>query len=108
MGLVAAKRIKDLKSAGYFLPVFAIVIPFLNACIGILLAKWIGLEQGNALMIAVLCASASYIAVPAAMRLSLPEANPSLYVPMALTITFPFNIIVGIPLYFYLINLSWK
>ncbi len=104
MGLLAAKRIGDLKSAGFFLPPFAIVIPVLNACIGIVLARLIGLRPENALMFSVLCASASYIAVPAAMRLSLPEANPSLFVPMALAITFPFNIIVGIPLYYYLIN----
>ncbi len=103
MGLLAAKRIGDLKSAGFFLPSFAILVPVLNGCIGIVLSKLIGLQPENALMVSVLCASASYIAVPAAMRLSLPEANPSLYVPMALAITFPFNIIVGIPLYYYLI-----
>lgn len=103
MGLLAAKRIGDLKSAGFFLPPFAILMPVLNGCIGIVLSKLIGLQPENALVFSVLCASASYIAVPAAMRLSLPEANPSLYVPMALAITFPFNIIVGIPLYYYLI-----
>jgi len=115
MGLLAAERLGDLKSAGFFLPPFAIVIPVLNGCIGIVLSKLIGLQPENALMLSILCASASYIAVPAAMRLSLPEANPSLYVPMALAITFPFNIIVGIPLYYYLINkadelipLFWK
>lgn len=104
MGLLAAKRIGDLKSAGFFLPLFAIAVPVFNACIGIVVAKFIGLQPENALVFSVLCASASYIAVPAAMRLSLPEANPSLFVPMALAITFPFNIIVGIPLYYYLIK----
>jgi hypothetical protein len=59
-------------------------------------------------LFAVLCASASYIAVPAAMRLTVPEANPSLYVSTALAVTFPFNIIVGIPLYLYGINLLWR
>lgn len=103
MGLIAAKKIGDLKSAGLFLPPFAIVIPVINACIGIVLARFAGLQPENALMFSVLCASASYIAVPAAMRLSIPDANPSLYVPMALAITFPFNITVGIPLYYYLI-----
>lgn len=103
MGLLAAKRIGDLKSAGFFLPPFAILVPVLNACIAIFIAKLIHLQPENALMFSVLCSSASYIAVPAAMRLSLPEANPSLFVPMALAITFPFNIIVGIPLYYYLI-----
>ncbi len=104
MGILAAKRIGDLKSTGFFLPPFAILVPVLNACIGILIARLIGLQPQNTLMLSVLCASASYIAVPAAMRLSLPEANPSLFVSMALAITFPFNIIIGIPLYYFLIN----
>ena len=107
MGLVAAKRIKDLQATGFFLIGFAILIPIFNAAIGILLAKLIGMHQGDALLFAVLCASASYIAVPAAMRMTVPEANPSLYISSALAVTFPFNIIVGIPLYLYVINLFW-
>lgn len=107
MGLVAAKRIKDLQATGFFLIGFAILIPIFNAGIGILLAKLIGMHQGDALLFAVLCASASYIAVPAAMRMTVPEANPSLYISSALAVTFPFNIIVGIPLYLYVINLFW-
>jgi uncharacterized protein len=105
MGLVAARRIRDLKRAGVFLIGFAILMPIGNALLGILLAKFIGMGIGNALLFAVLCASASYIAVPAAMRMSVPEANPSLYVSMALAITFPFNIIFGIPLYLQAIKL---
>lgn len=108
MGLVAAGRIKDLGKAGPFLISFSILIPIVNAAIGILLAKLIGMPQGNALLFSVLCASASYIAVPAAMRLTLPEANPSLYVTTALALTFPFNIIVGIPLYLYSIDMLWR
>ncbi|AUS99359.1 sodium-dependent bicarbonate transport family permease [Nostoc sp. CENA543] len=108
MGLIAAKRIKDLQKTGFFLISFAILIPILNACIGLLIAKTIGMSQGDALLFAVLCASASYIAVPAAMRMTVPEANPSLYVSTALAVTFPFNIIVGIPLYLYGINLLWR
>lgn len=108
MGLVAAGRIKDLGKTGPFLISFSILIPIVNAAIGILLAKLIGMPQGNALLFSVLCASASYIAVPAAMRLTLPEANPSLYVTAALALTFPFNIIVGIPLYLYGIDLLWR
>ncbi len=108
MGLVAAKRIKDLQKTGVFLISFAILIPILNAGIGILIAKLIQMPQGDALLFCVLCASASYIAVPAAMRLTVPEANPSLYVSTALAVTFPFNIIVGIPLYLYGINLLWQ
>jgi uncharacterized protein len=108
MGLVAARRIKDLQKTGVFLISFAILIPILNAGIGLLIARAIDMSQGNALLFAVLCASASYIAVPAAMRLTVPEANPSLYVSTALAVTFPFNIIVGIPLYLYCINLFWS
>ncbi|MEA5452777.1 sodium-dependent bicarbonate transport family permease [Leptolyngbya sp. CCNP1308] len=108
MGLVAAKRIKDLQKTGIFLISFAILIPIFNAGIGLLIARAINMPQGDALLFAVLCASASYIAVPAAMRLTVPEANPSLYVSTALAVTFPFNIIVGIPLYLYGINLLWS
>jgi len=105
MGLVAARRIRDLRQAGMFLIGFAVLMPIANAFIGIILAKIIGMGEGNALLFAVLCASASYIAVPAAMRMTVPEANPSLYVSMALAITFPFNIIVGIPIYLQAIKL---
>jgi uncharacterized protein len=108
MGLVAASRIKDLAKTGPFLITFSILIPIVNATIGILLAKLIGMSQGNALLFSVLCASASYIAVPAAMRLTVPEANPSLYITAALALTFPFNIIVGIPLYLYGISILWR
>lgn len=108
MGLVAARRIKDLQKTGVFLVSFAILIPILNAGIGLLIAKLINMSQGNALLFAVLCASASYIAVPAAIRMTVPEANPSLYVSTALAVTFPFNIIVGIPLYLYGIELFWR
>jgi uncharacterized protein len=105
MGLVAARRIRDLKQTGFFLIGFAILMPIGNAAIGILLAKLVGMGPGNALLFAVLCASASYIAVPAAMRMTVPQANPSLYVSMALAITFPFNIIIGIPMYLQAIKL---
>lgn len=108
MGLVAASRIKELQKVGPFLISFAILIPVVNAGIGLLLAKLIGMHQGDALLFSVLCASASYIAVPAAMRLTVPEANPSLYISTALAVTFPFNIVVGIPLYLYGINLLWR
>jgi len=108
MGLVAARRIKDLQKTGLFLIAFAILVPILNAGIGLLLAKLIDMSRGDALLFAVLCASASYIAVPAAMRMTVPEANPSLYVSTALAVTFPFNIIVGIPLYLYGIELLWS
>ncbi|UJB70832.1 sodium-dependent bicarbonate transport family permease [Acaryochloris sp. 'Moss Beach'] len=108
MGLVAARRIKDLQKTGVFLVGFAILIPILNAGIGLVIAKLIGMSVGNALLFSVLCASASYIAVPAAMRMTVPEANPSLYVSTALAVTFPFNIIVGIPLYLAGIEFLWS
>ncbi|HBK99166.1 MAG TPA: sodium-dependent bicarbonate transport family permease [Microcoleaceae bacterium UBA10368] len=108
MGLVAASRIKDLQEAGVFLIGFAILIPIVNAGVGLVIAKLIGMPQGDSLLFAVLCASASYIAVPAAMRLTVPEANPSLYISTALAVTFPFNIIVGIPMYLYAINMFWR
>lgn len=108
MGLVAAKRIKDVGKTGFFLVSFSILTPILNAVIGIAIARILNISQGDALLFSVLCASASYIAVPAAMRLTVPEANPSLYVTAALAVTFPFNIIVGIPLYLYGINMLWS
>lgn len=107
MGLVAAKRLRDLKKAGVFLIVFSILMPLFNAVLGIVLARLLGMAQGDALLFTVLCASASYIAVPAAMRMTVPQANPSLYVSTALAVTFPFNIIVGIPIYLSGINFLW-
>ncbi len=107
MGLVAARRIDDLKKSGSFVISFSVFMPVFNAVIGISLAKLIGMSIGNALLFAVLLASASYIAVPAAMRMTVPEANPSLYISMALALTFPFNIIIGIPVYLAIINRLW-
>ena len=104
MGIVAAQRLRDLRQAGAFLIGFSLLMPLLNALVGALIARALGLGPGNALLFVVLCASASYIAVPAAMRMTVPEANPSLYISTALGITFPFNIIVGIPLYMALVN----
>ncbi|MCF8134873.1 MULTISPECIES: sodium-dependent bicarbonate transport family permease [Synechococcus] len=104
MGIIAAQRLGDLRRAGAFLTGFALLMPLLNAGIGLGIAVFLGLSQGNALLFMVLCASASYIAVPAAMRMTVPEANPSLYISSSLGITFPFNIIFGIPLYMALIQ----
>lgn len=104
MGVVAGKRISALKDAGWFLIGFGILMPLLNAAIGIGLAYLMGLDQGNSFMFTVLLASASYIAVPAAMRIAIPDANPGIYVPVALAITFPFNIICGLPLYYWIIQ----
>lgn len=107
MGLVAARRLQDLRKGGSFLIGFSILMPVFNAVIGIGIAAMLNMTPGNALLFAVLCASASYIAVPAAMRMTVPEANPSLYISMALALTFPFNIIIGIPIYYQLIQNFW-
>mgnify|MGYP005986608031 FL=1 len=107
MGIVAAKRIYELKKLGLFLIVFAIAMPIFNASLSMVLAYFFELSKGDAFLLALLSGSASYIAVPAAMRLSVPEANPGIYLPLSLAITFPFNISLGIPLYYYLINLLW-
>jgi hypothetical protein len=99
MGLVAAQRLQDLRRAGAFLVGFAVLAPLVHALLGLGIARLIGLSVGDGLLFMVLCASASYIAVPAAMRMTVPEANPSLYISTALGVTFPFNVVVGIPLY---------
>jgi hypothetical protein len=106
MGLLAAKRISGLKKAGVMLISFALVLPALHGILAVLLASVFSIAPGDALLYAVLFASGSYIAVPAAFRLAVPEANPGLFVPMSLALTFPFNIILGIPFYYYLIN-TW-
>ena len=107
MGLVAARRLKDLREGGPFLISFSVLMPIFNALGGIAIAALLGMTPGNALLFSVLCASASYIAVPAAMRMTVPEANPSLYISMALALTFPFNIIIGIPIYYEIIRYVW-
>lgn len=104
MGIVAARRLRDLRATGGFLLGFAIVVPLVNAGLGVALATLLGLGTGDALLFTILCASASYIAVPAAMRLALPEANPGLSLPLALAVTFPLNITLGLPLYLALIQ----
>lgn len=108
MGIVAARRLSDLRQAGWFLPAVAVGVPVFNAAAAIAIAAVLGLGEGDALLFAVLCASASYIAVPAAMRLAIPEARPSLYLPMALALTFPFNIVIGLPLYLAVIHALWS
>lgn len=99
MGLIASSQLGTLKRYGVRLAIFALLMPLLGALIGALLARLMGLSLGGTAMLATLAASASYIAVPAAMRLAVPEANPSLSLTASLGITFPFNILVGIPLY---------
>jgi hypothetical protein len=105
MGMIAGKRIAEFKAVGLFLFFFAIVMPLISASITILLSGLFGFSVGDTLLFTVLAASASYIAAPAAVRIALPQANPAYYITMSLAITFPFNIIVGIPFYYYLINM---
>lgn len=104
MGLLVARRIREMKGIDPFFIGFAFVVPMLNAVITIGLARWAGLSDGDTLMLAVLAASASYIVVPAVVRAAIPEANPGIYFTMALGITFPFNVLIGIPLYYQLIK----
>jgi hypothetical protein len=104
MGMVAATRFKSFKKQGSFLFFFAILMPLFNGCWVALVSQWITQDQGNRLIFAILAASASYIAVPAAMRLVAPKADPGIYIPMALGLTFPFNITIGMPIYFQLIH----
>ena len=98
MGLIAARRIMDSKSLTLRLATIAIVLPIVNGAIGTLLGTSLGLDIGSSAALGVLCASASYIAVPAAMRLAMPEADPGVYLTMSLSITFPFNILINIGL----------
>jgi hypothetical protein len=107
LGLIAATRLDALRGAGTFLVSFATLVPLAHAALGIAAAYAIGLAPGDALLLTVLLASASYIAVPAALRIAIPTANPSIYLPMALGITFPLNIVIGIPLYWLVIERVW-
>jgi len=99
MGIVAGRRLEDLKKVGPFLLGFGVLVPLVNGALGVYLGKLCGLEPGGATLLGVLSASASYIAAPVAIRMSLPEANPTLYLTSSLAITFPFNITLGIPIY---------
>lgn len=99
MGLITAAQVGSLKKYGVFLIVFGIGMPLFSALVGATLGWSLGLSVGGTTMLAVLAASASYIAVPAAMRISVPEANPTLSLAASLGVTFPFNVLVGIPLY---------
>lgn len=102
MGLLVARNLYHLKSFTWPLVLFGLYMPLIGAFIGLCTSWVIGFDVGTGTLFTVLCASASYIAVPAAMRLALPEAKAAIYVPMSLAITFPFNVTLGIPLYFAL------
>lgn len=99
MGLLAARRLRE--SSGLTLPLtaFGIYMPLIAAALGVTAGTLLGQDVGTVALLTVLCASASYIAVPAAMRMALPEANAAIYLTLSMAITFPFNLVIGIPLY---------
>ena len=104
MGISSGKKLKAFFSFGWFPLVFAIVIPLINGCLVAVLSAAVTSDVSNRFIFAILAASASYIAVPAAMKISVPKANPGLYLPMALAVTFPINITVGMPIYFLIVE----
>lgn len=104
MGISSGRKLSSFLKKGWFAFLFAIVIPILNGSLVAILSSAVMNEVGNRFLLSILAASASYIAVPAAMRIAAPKANPSLFLPMALAITFPFNITLGMPLYLYLVQ----
>ena len=104
MGITSGKKLKAFFSFGWFPVIFAIIIPLVNGSIIAILSSYVTLDITNRFIFAVLAASASYIAVPAAMKISVPQSNPGLLLPMALAVTFPVNITVGMPIYFLLVQ----
>ncbi|MDX2003948.1 MAG: sodium-dependent bicarbonate transport family permease [Meiothermus sp.] len=105
LGMVAAKRLRDLRKVGAFLIAFGLAMPIVQGALGVWLGTLAGMSVGGAMVLGTMAASASYIAAPAAVRIALPEANPSYYLTASLGITFPFNLTLGIPLYFYFARL---
>ena len=100
MGIVAGRRLPDVKQAGIGLVAFSLGFPLLAGTLGVLVGELTGLSLGGSVVLGILAASASYIAAPAAVRLALPEASPGIYLTASLGITFPFNLIFGIPIMF--------
>jgi len=105
MGITSGKKLSAFFNSGWFATVLATVLPLVNGCIVALITGFFITDIGDRFILAILAASASYIAVPAAMRLAAPDANPGIYVPMALAITFPINITLGFPIYYWLVQL---
>lgn len=102
MGIVAGARLSDLKKVGLPLILLGVLIPLLHGILGVVLGDWSGLSVGGATVLGTMAASASYIAAPPAVRMTLPEANPTYYLTASLAVTFPFNLVVGIPLFYKL------
>ena len=106
MGIVSGQKLKSFLDQGWFTTSFAILFALFNGCVIALLSGFIMDDVGNRFIMSILGASASYIAVPAAMKIAVPKANPGIYIPMALAITFPVNITLGLPIYMYLIQIT--
>lgn len=104
MGITSGKKLKAFFSFGWFPFLFAMFIPLFNGCLFAILSSFITDDIANRFIFAILAASASYIAVPAAMKITVPKANPGLFLPMALAVTFPVNITIGMPIYFLVIQ----
>lgn len=102
MGITSGKKLKSFFAHGWFPFVFALVIPLINGSVFAWLSHLVTDDVSNRFVFAILAASASYIAVPAAMKIAVPKANPGLFLPMALAVTFPINITIGMPLYFHI------
>jgi hypothetical protein len=102
MGLIVSRQVGELRRRGFSLILFGLGMPLLSACLGLGTGVLLGLSTGGVTMLTTLAASASYIAVPAAMRIAVPEANPAISLAGSLGVTFPFNILLGIPLYHWM------
>lgn len=105
MGIISGRKLNDFFKSGWFTLAFAIVIPLVNGTIVAIVSQLVTHDIGNRFILATLAASASYIAVPAAMKIAVPKANPGLYLPMALAVTFPINITIGLPLYLSVVKM---
>ncbi len=100
MGITAARQARAFKEVGVFMVGFGVLLPIANGIIGVTLGHWVGLSVGGAFVFGAICASASFIDAPAACRASLPEANPGIYLTSSLGVTLPFNLLLGLPLYY--------
>ncbi|NBB88299.1 MAG: sodium-dependent bicarbonate transport family permease [Bacteroidetes bacterium] len=105
MGITSGKKLSAFLKSGTFTTVFATLMPIVNGCIVAMITSGFIAKAGDRFMVSVLAASASYIAVPAAMKIAAPKANPGIFVPMALAITFPINITIGMPIYLWVVSL---
>ncbi len=104
MGIISGRKLDSLVKAGWFTVLFALIVPLINGCAVAIVSGTITHDIGNRFILSILAASASYIAVPAAMKIAVPRANPGLFLPLALALTFPFNITLGMPIYMMIIQ----